>query len=228
MPRTIPSEARERFIAPRWTWRPVFLAGAVTLGIYVLLPYLERATAPPDPTLAVRSVGTAKLPPPPPPPPRTERKPPADRTQPSKPQLEEQRRRLAPMQAALNLGMAIGNVGGDFDVDFGMTAEALGAQVKQLVFEIGELDEPPRPLARLDPIYPPQARMRRIEGSVLLEFVVAADGSVRDVVVASSHPGDLFVSSAVRAVERWRFVPGSKGGESVATRVRQRVEFKLE
>ena len=225
MPRAIPTDEMERFFAPRWTWRPVILAGAVTLGIYLLLPYLERLSAPPEPTLALRSVATAQLPPPPP---RIEKKTREDQPKPPTPQLEELRRRLTPMQATMNLSMAIGEVGGDFGVDFGISAEALGAQVKQLVFEIGDLDEPPRPLARLDPIYPPQARMRKAEGHVVVEFVVAADGSVRDVAVISSQPGELFVSSAVRAIERWRFVPGNKDGESVATRVRQRVEFKLE
>lgn len=217
----------ERFFAPRWTWRSAILAGAVSLGLYLLLPYLERLSAPPRQTLTLRTVATAKLPPPPPPR-RVEQKPAVDRPKPPKPELEEPRRRLTPMQAAMNLSMAIGEVGGDFDVDFGIATAALDEQVQQLVFEIGDLDEPPRPLIRLDPIYPPQARMRRVEGNVVVEFVVASDGTVRDVVVVSSQPGDVFTSAAVRAIERWRFVPGSKGGEAVATRVRQRVEFKLE
>ncbi len=217
----------EQLFAPRWTWRSTFLAGGVSLSIYLLLPYLERLSAPPGETLALRTVATAKLPPPPSPL-HVERKPAVDRPKPPKPQLEELRRRLTPMQASMDLSMAIGEVGGDFGVDFGVAAEALSEQVKQLVFEIGDLDEPPRPLARLDPIYPPQARMRKTEGTVVVEFVVASDGTVRDVVVISSQPGDVFTATAVRAIERWRFVPGSKGGEAVATRVRQRVEFKME
>ena len=227
MTRTWSTDEMELFFTPRWTWRTVLLAGTVSLGFYLLLPYLERLSAPPEQTLALRTVATAKWLPPPPLP-RVEKNTAEDRPKPPKPQLEELRRRLVPMQAAMNLNMAIGEVGGDFGVNFGISDEALGEQVRQLVFEIGDLDEPPRPLARLDPIYPPQARMRRAEGNVTVEFVVAADGSVRDVAVVSSQPDDLFVSSAVRAIERWRFVPGTKDGEAVATRVRQRVEFKLD
>jgi len=193
-----------------------------------LLPFLERLSAPPEKTTAVRSVTTVKLPSPPPPPPRIERRTAEDVTKPPTPEIQELRRRLAPIQAAMNLSMAIGEVGGDFGVDFGISAQALSDQVRHLVFEIGDLDEPPRPLARLEPIYPPQARMRKTEGVVVVEFVVAADGSVRDIVVISSQPGDIFASSAIRAIERWRFTPGTKGGEAVATRVRQRVEFKLD
>lgn len=216
------------FFTPRWTWRSVVLAALVSAGIYLLLPYLETLSAPPAKTTSIRSVTTAKLPPPAPPPPRVA--PHAADTQPPplKPELQPLRRRLAPLQASMDLSMAIGDVGGDFGVDFGISAQSLGDQVKQLVFEIGELDEPPRPLARLDPIYPPQARMRKTEGVVVVEFVVAADGSVRDMVVVSSQPGDVFTSAAIRAIERWRFTPGTRGGEAVATRVRQKVDFKLD
>lgn len=227
MPYALHNDEMERFFAPRWTWRSAILAGTVSLGIYLLLPYLERLSAPPGEELALRTVATAKLPPPPLPP-RIEKTPAEESPRPPKPQLEELRRRLTPMQASMNLSMAIGEVGGDFGVDFGISAEAMDKQVKQWVFEIGDLDEPPRPLVRLDPIYPPQARMRKTEGNVVVEFVVASDGTVRDVVVVSSLPGDVFTASAVHAIERWRFVPGNKGGEAVATRVRQRVEFMLE
>jgi len=218
----------ERFFAPRWTWRSVLLAAAVAGGVYVLLPYLETLSAPPEKTAALRSVTTAKLPPPAPPPPRVKKRAVQTEPQTPKPEMQQLRRRLAPMQAAMDLGMAIGDVGGDFSVDFGISADSLGEQVRQLVFEISDLDEPPRPLARLKPIYPPQARMRRIEGEVVVEFIVNAEGTARDIVVVSSRPGDIFTTAAVRAIERWRFTPGTKDGEAVATRVRQKVAFKLD
>ena len=218
----------ERFFAPRWTWRSVLLAAAVAGGVYLLLPYLETLSAPPEKTAALRSVTTAKLPPPAPPPPRVKKRAVETEPQTPKPEMQQLRRRLAPMQAAMDLGMAIGDVGGDFSVDFGISADSLGEQVRQLVFEISDLDEPPRPLARLKPIYPPQARMRRIEGEVVVEFIVNAEGTAQDIVVVSSRPGDIFATAAVRAIERWRFTPGTKDGEAVATRVRQKVAFKLD
>ncbi len=216
------------FFAPRWTWRSVLLAAAVAGGVYLLLPYLETLSAPPEKTVAVRSVTTTKLPPPAQPPQRVKKRAVETEPQTPKPEMQQLRRRLAPMQAAMDLGMAIGDVGGDFSVDFGISADSLGEQVRQLVFEISDLDEPPRPLARLKPIYPPQARMRRIEGEVVVEFIVNAEGTARDIAVVSSRPGDIFTTAAVRAIERWRFTPGTKDGEAVATRVRQKVAFKLD
>lgn len=213
--------------APRWTWRAVAMAGAVTLGLYLMLPYLERLSAPPEKALEIRSVTTAELPPPPPPPPPARREPPPAKPKTPQPELEQLKRRLTPLQAAMNLSMAMGEVGGDFSVDFGVSAPELTEQVRDLVFELSELDEPPRPLARLQPIYPPQARMRRIEGMVELEFVVSAEGAAREIRVLSSQPGELFTEAAIRAIERWRFAPGTKAGQPVAARVRQKVTFNL-
>lgn len=222
-----PEPSLETDFAPRWTWRAVVFAGAVTLALYVVLPYLERLSAPPRKTLSLRGVDTAELPPPPPPPERARRKPPPPEPKPPTPELEEIRRRLTPLQASLNLSLALGDVGGDFSVDFGVDAPALSEQVRDLIFELSDLDEPPRPLARLQPIYPPQARMRKIQGLVVVEFVVAADGTARDITVVSSQPGDVFTEAAVRAIERWRFTPGTKGGKPVAARVIQKVTFSL-
>lgn len=211
--------------APQWTWRAVVAAGMVTLSLFILLPYLERLSAPSAETLSLRQVGTALPPPAAPPPPPPQRKAPAQKT--PQPQLEKTRRRLLPLQAKMDLNMALGNISGDFSVDFGVSTPDLTGQIKELIFDIGELDEPPRPLARLTPVYPPQARMRRIEGMVVVEFIVTPDGFPQSIEVVSAQPGDIFVNAALRAIERWRFSPGRKDGRAVATRVRQTVSFQL-
>lgn len=213
------------FFAPRWTRSTVFLAGAISLGMYLLLPYLEKLSAPPEKNMFIHNITTAILPPPPP---HTRREVADPKRKRPKPELRQLRRRLTPMQAAMNLSSAIGDVGGDFGIGFAVSDDALSDQVKKLVFEIGELDDPPRPMARLQPLYPPQARMHRIEGVVVMEFVVTAEGETSDIVVVSSQPGEIFVAPALRAIERWRFAPGTKDGRTVATRVRQKIEFKLD
>ena len=135
---------------------------------------------------------------------------------------------MLPLNLAMNLDLALGDVGGDFDLDFGIAAPALSAATEDLVFELSDLDEPPRPLVRLRPIYPAQARMRQIEGAVVLEFVVRRDGKASDIKVVTAFPGDTFNDAAIRAVKRWRFTPGSRSGEPVPARVRQKISFKLE
>jgi len=128
----------------------------------------------------------------------------------------------------MNLNAAIGDIGGDFDLAFRVSAPELVTQVRDLIFELSELDEPPRPLARIHPAYPTQARLRAIEGVVVLQFVVSPDGTTRDIEIVKSEPVDVFDNAAMRAVKRWRFTPGTRGGEPVAVRVRQRVTFKLD
>lgn len=78
------------------------------------------------------------------------------------------------------------------------------------------------------PVYPPLALRRNIEGWVEVEFVVQPDGSVRDVVVVSADPRNVFDREAVRAVSRWRFEPydpANAPGEGI--RARKRLEFAL-
>lgn len=86
--------------------------------------------------------------------------------------------------------------------------------------EVGpELDR--RDLARaLERYYPATLREARLEGTVLVEMVVEANGRVRPgsvEVVDASHPA--FGQAALRAVDRFRFTPARVGGVAVPVRV---------
>ena len=219
----------QSWAAPRWTWHSVLLAGLVTAAVFTGLRFLERLTHPPEKTLALREVRTAIVAPPPaaaPPPPRPPPEP--ARRDTARPQLERAtpRMNLAPLALSLAPGGRL--PGGDFTADFAIALPAFEAPAVDAVFEIADLDQPPRALLTPQPLYPPQARARRIEGEVVLEFVVAADGSPGRVEVVSGQPAGLFDTAAVNAVKRWRFQPGVKGGGPVAVRVRQKLSFRLE
>jgi TonB family protein len=64
----------------------------------------------------------------------------------------------------------------------------------------------PVPMVRIQPDYPTDALAAGREGSVDLEFTIAANGAVRDVVVVSSTAPE-FEEPAVAALLRWRFMP---------------------
>ena len=55
----------------------------------------------------------------------------------------------------------------------------------------------------VEPVYPPLAKMARIQGNVVLKINVEANGEVSDIKVRSGHP--LLVKAALEAVSRWRF-----------------------
>jgi protein TonB len=134
------------------------------------------------------------------------------------------------MQAHLSMPLrslieGVGDVALGFDIAGPETPGIAGDG--PLVFELGELDAAPRPLVRTEPLYPPDARMKGIEGSVELEFVVTADGTVAEPRVVRAQPQGVFEDAAMAAARRWRFVPGQKRGAPVATRVRQSIRFKM-
>jgi TonB family protein len=78
---------------------------------------------------------------------------------------------------------------------------------------------------RVPPVYPPQAKMLRLEGSVVLTATVREDGSVHDVKVVKGAPE--FAPSAVEAVKQWRYRPFQLDGKPVSTTLQINVDFKL-
>lgn len=222
------STGLDRLSAPYWTRRSVAWVATMTLGMYVLLPYFGRLSTLPEKTTVIRTITAVHLPPPAPLPVERVDTPPAPRPQTPQPELEKLRRRLAPLQAAMSIDLALGVSAGDFGIETGIPDTGWSQPVAETVFRLGDLDQPPRPLAQPEPVYPATARMRNIEGFVLAAFTVAADGTVRDIEVIASEPGAVFVPAALAAIRRWRFSPGIIDGEPVAVRAQQQLTFQLE
>ena len=85
---------------------------------------------------------------------------------------------------------------------------------------------PPAIRHEVQPDYTEEARRRRIEGEVVLEVIVLADGSVGDVRVLRSL-GYGLDEAAVRAMRDWRFVPARRQDVPVAVFVEVAMEFRL-
>lgn len=83
-------------------------------------------------------------------------------------------------------------------------------------------------LNRIEPVYPPTAARRGIEGWVKLRFNVDAQGRVRNAIVVNAQPQNLFDRAALQAVQQWRFKPRRIDGQSVATSVVQTLKFTLD
>ncbi len=93
----------------------------------------------------------------------------------------------------------------------------------------GGSDRDAVPQVRIQPDYPIQARQKRIEGWVDVQFTVAADGSVRDPIVLAAEPKAIFDRAAVQAVKGWKYSPKIQDGRPVERRdLRVRVRFQLE
>jgi TonB family protein len=66
----------------------------------------------------------------------------------------------------------------------------------------------------------------KIEGEVVMDCVVKADGRVGDVTITQSLDPDLD-QAAIDAVKLWEFEPGTKGGKPVAVLVTITIAFTL-
>ncbi|SFM44526.1 energy transducer TonB [Thermodesulforhabdus norvegica] len=94
-------------------------------------------------------------------------------------------------------------------------------------YGVAEVDEPPRVLHSVKPVYPLRARRLMIEGEVVVRFVVGRDGSIEDIRIISANPEGYFEKSVIEALKKWRFLPGRYKGETVKTLVVLPVKFRL-
>jgi TonB family protein len=80
-------------------------------------------------------------------------------------------------------------------------------------------------ISKVDPNYPQRALEQLVSGWVELQFTVAIDGSVQDVVVTDSQPHVTFDKSAMAALRRWRYQPVMRDGVAVPQRAVVRMRF---
>lgn len=77
----------------------------------------------------------------------------------------------------------------------------------------------PLPQGRCEGKYTDEAKQAAVEGTVLLDLVVGADGRTRDIHVLSGLAHGL-TEAAIEALKTCRFTPGEKDGTPVPVRVR--------
>lgn len=78
---------------------------------------------------------------------------------------------------------------------------------------------------RVHPVYPPDARAKGVEGTVILDVIIAADGTVKDLTVLSGDGALAF--AAITAVQQWVFEPTLLNGEPVEVETTVAVTFTL-
>jgi protein TonB len=93
------------------------------------------------------------------------------------------------------------------------------------------IDDVSNPIKTLhvDPVYPSMARTAGVEGRVILEVVVRADGRVGEIRVLSGPGGRFgFEAEAIRAVREWHYKPALQDGQPVGVYIQVVVRFTLE
>ena len=84
----------------------------------------------------------------------------------------------------------------------------------------------PRLIKDVKPVYTKDAMDRHVQGTVQLNTVVLADGTVGDVTVKQSLDSDLD-QQAIKAAKEWQFAPGTKDGKAVPVAVVVEMSFTL-
>ena len=86
--------------------------------------------------------------------------------------------------------------------------------------------KPPRLRKEVKPQYSERAKQEKIEGEVLMECVVKADGTVGDIKIVRSLDPDLD-QAAIDAAKLWEFDPGTRDGKPVDVLVTIAIAFTL-
>lgn len=96
---------------------------------------------------------------------------------------------------------------------------------REAVPEASDYESPPRPIKITRPEYPAEAFARKIEGTVLVEILIDAQGRVVRARILESIP--LLDAAALQTVYQWTFQPATKDGRPVATIAHAPVAFRI-
>lgn len=78
---------------------------------------------------------------------------------------------------------------------------------------------------KVDPAYPADLLRDRVEGTVVLYAIIRADGTISDIRVLNSVHEKLD-ANAIKALQRWKFMPGSKHGVPIDLEAVVQIPFR--
>ena len=219
-----------------------FVLQAILLGILILIPLIYTEALPKQQLMTFL---VAPPPPPPPPPP-----PAAQQIKvvkqiiseinngqlraPTKIPEKVQMIKEEEAPPAAGIGGVVGGVPGG--IPGGQMGGVIGGIISSTPVAVPKVATPQRVrvsqgvsqgllIHQVKPTYPPLARQARIQGAVVLQAVIAKDGSIQGLHVVSGHP--MLTGSAVEAVKQWRYKPYFLNGEPVEVETVVTVNFTL-
>lgn len=120
--------------------------------------------------------------------------------------------------------------GSEFGVEGGVVGGVPGGVLGGVVGGTGDgpvedYDQPPRLVKKTQPVYPQDAFVKKIEGTVVLEILIDSTGRVARSKVINSIPA--LDQAAMECVKQWVFTPGIKHGRPVMTRASAPINFRI-
>ena len=214
--------------APKFKRLPLGTSGLAVLAVLLMfgmLPFTQFLAGLKKPDLEMRNMEISAPPPvftppePPPPEPPPEQEPPPE-MEPPPPQLS-----LSQLNMAINLGVGSA-LAGDFALgEIGVSASETMEQIS--LFEISDLDAPPRKIRDGNIIWPPRMRREKIPGFIHLEGTIKEDGTVEYLrTVEASHRE--YEAMFVRYINSLVYTAPTVGGNPVRARLVLKVPIKWE
>ncbi|MCZ6632810.1 MAG: energy transducer TonB [bacterium] len=99
------------------------------------------------------------------------------------------------------------------------------AEEQEEILEFWAVEQEPKVVQEVWPVYPEVARKAGLEGTVFLQFTVGKDGKVRDIQVLRGSP--IFVDAAVKAMSQFVFEPAIQNDQPVSVRMAKPIRFRL-
>ena len=220
----------------KWYTVPLsIIAHVVLFGAIIIIPLMATDVLPTPPSM-MAFVGAPPTPPPPPPPPPSAAPPPKTPAPIANPNA-------APIEAPKQIIPETPSVGISEGVPGGVEGGVPGGVMGGVVGGLPEAPPPPPPppqapvrvggaikqptkLKNVPPVYPPIAQSARVQGVVIIEATIGADGKVKDAKVLRSIP--LLDQAALDAVKQWVFTPTLLNNVPVPVIMTVTVNFTLQ
>jgi protein TonB len=116
----------------------------------------------------------------------------------------------------------------DAAISIAMTAPPVTMNTNLGGIGFGVSDGEYLPIYKVQPIYPPRAAARGLEGYVIVQYTVTTDGTTRDVQVVEST-SSLFERAAIESAQKYKYKPRIIDGVPVEVAgVTTKIIFQLE
>ncbi|HWA27931.1 MAG TPA: energy transducer TonB [Lacunisphaera sp.] len=93
------------------------------------------------------------------------------------------------------------------------------------LYDYDAVDEKPRPISQVPPVYPAGLKEKGVKATVMVEFVIGKTGIVEHAQILSSTD-PRFNDTCVEAALKWRFTIAKKHNQAVFCRAAQNLAFE--
>ena len=177
-----------------------------TIGVFIAIPLTQKLTAILDSNAA--------------PPPEVVLEAPEEAVfetdePPEEPEEEPEPEEMVEEASDLDLGLEIADLTSGSGGGFLMEIPKFAMKGGDDPFGGGDLDSPPQPVNKMQPVYPSALLSKGIGGRVVITCVVDDSGRVASTRIQQSSGVPDLDKAAINAVNKWKFKPGTKAGKKI-------------